>query len=729
MREQKQDNYLISQVIQLMDYLQENHLEIEEFMELVNQKKIPSEPGPQNFQSACKTVKFLDEMPGGFLIYYAEGAGQIIYANQALLRMFQCKTMGDFRSYTGNTFLGMVHPDDRDLVERSIWTQVQASQYDLDYVEYRIIRKDGTIRWLEDCGHYVRTEGAKDVFYVFLWDATEKYEQQLAERENLIQTYNRERESINQEHLRRLEVIEGLSINYESIFYVDLDKNHLLPYRMNNRAKIVLGQKSGIGEFTTFLEHYTKNWVHPEDLDLFLRAAEPEHIREKLLEGKTYYVNYRVLDRGEVQYIQLRVVNVGHRKQGLQIVMGFRRVDEELQQEIEQKQFLAEALDNATQAIRAKNSFLSNMSHDMRTPLNAILGFTTLAIQNCHDPQMTESYLKRIETSGQQLLELINKVLELSQTESGQTHTIAVQYNMCKTVQEVYEFLLPQALGKAIELSLDCSGVTHQVVYGDQDNLRHLVLYLANNAVTYTKPGGRVRISITEQQGLSDQYAVYQLIVADTGIGISEEFLEHIFEPFSREKNTTLSGIHGVGLGLTIAKNIVTLMGGTIDVKSAVNKGSTFTVTLRFQIQPPSFSAPVSDAESSAPPKAQSILLVEDNEINLEIETKILEDLGFTIDSAVNGKIAVDKVQQSNPGDYDLVLMDIQMPVMDGWQAAREIRRLDDPGLSCIPIIALSANVFENDTRKSMESGMNAHLPKPLDIDLLMEAISKVTAN
>ena len=170
-------------------------------------------------------------------------------------------------------------------------------------------------------------------------------------------------------------------------------------------------------------------------------------------------------------------------------------------------------------------------------------------------------------------------------------------------------------------------------------------------------------------------------------------------------------------------------MGGTIDVKSAVNKGSTFTVTLRFQIQPPSFSAPVSDAESSAPPKAQSILLVEDNEINLEIETKILEDLGFTIDSAVNGKIAVDKVQQSNPGDYDLVLMDIQMPVMDGWQAAREIRRLDDPGLSCIPIIALSANVFENDTRKSMESGMNAHLPKPLDIDLLMEAISKVTAN
>ena len=729
MREQKQDNYLISQVIQLMDYLQENHLEIEEFMELVNQKKIPSEPGPQNFQSACKTVKFLDEMPGGFLIYYAEGAGQIIYANQALLRMFQCKTMGDFRSYTGNTFLGMVHPDDRDLVERSIWTQVQASQYDLDYVEYRIIRKDGTIRWLEDCGHYVRTEGAKDVFYVFLWDATEKYEQQLAERENLIQTYNRERESINQEHLRRLEVIEGLSINYESIFYVDLDKNHLLPYRMNNRAKIVLGQKSGIGEFTTFLEHYTKNWVHPEDLDLFLRAAEPEHIREKLLEGKTYYVNYRVLDRGEVQYIQLRVVNVGHRKQGLQIVMGFRRVDEELQQEIEQKQFLAEALDNATQAIRAKNSFLSNMSHDMRTPLNAILGFTTLAIQNCHDPQMTESYLKRIETSGQQLLELINKVLELSQTESGQTHTIAVQYNMCKTVQEVYEFLLPQALGKAIELSLDCSGVTHQVVYGDQDNLRHLVLYLANNAVTYTKPGGRVRISITEQQGLSDQYAVYQLIVADTGIGISEEFLEHIFEPFSREKNTTLSGIHGVGLGLTIAKNIVTLMGGTIDVKSAVNKGSTFTVTLRFQIQPPSFSAPVSDAESSAPPKAQSILLVEDNEINLEIETKILEDLGFTIDSAVNGKIAVDKVQQSNPGDYDLVLMDTQMPVMDGWQAAREIRRLDDPGLSCIPIIALSANVFENDTRKSMESGMNAHLPKPLDIDLLMEAISKVTAN
>jgi len=727
MREQKKDNYLVSQVIQLMNYLQDNHLETEEFIESTNQEKNMSKPGFQNFQSAYRTVKFLEEMPGGFLIYYAKEPEEIIYANQALLRIFQCSTMEDFRAFTGNTFRGMVHPDDRDAIEESIYAQVEASQYDLDYVEYRIIRKDGTVRWLEDCGHYVHRRELGDIFYVFLWDATEKHERQLAEREDLIQNYNAERESINQEHLRRLEVIEGLSINYESIFYADLEKNRILPYRLNERARTLFIQGSDVGELVGFLNSYAEKWIHPEDQEMFLRATVPEYIRERMQESTTYYINYRVVDSGKVQYLQLRIVNVGHQQQGLQIVLGIRRVDEELQQEMEQKQLLAEALNNATQAIRAKNSFLSNMSHDMRTPLNAILGFTTLARQNYQNPELLESYLTQIEASSQQLLGLINKVLELSQTESGQIHSIEVQYDLCKTIQEVYDFLLPQTVDKDIEFSLDYSSVTHNIVYGDQEKLKNLVLYLVNNAVTYTRAGGQVKVLVTEQDDFSDQYMVYQLVVEDTGIGISEDFLERIFEPFAREKNTTLSGIHGIGLGLTIVKNIVNMMGGTIDVESTVNKGSKFTITLHLRTQPLTFYSS-NDETSPVFSKAQKILLVEDNEINLEIEMEILKDLGFTVDTALDGQIAVEKIRQASSGEYGLILMDIQMPVMDGWQAAREIRQLDNPRLASIPIIALSANVFENDIRQSMESGMNAHLPKPLDVDLLMETIEKITA-
>ena len=208
--------------------------------------------------------------------------------------------------------------------------------------------------------------------------------------------------------------------------------------------------------------------------------------------------------------------------------------------------------------------------------------------------------------------------------------------------------------------------------------------------------------------------------MSDTGIGIGSDFLEAIFEPFTRERNTTLSGIHGIGLGLSIAKSIVEALGGNIEVKSAVGQGSTFTATFRLRI----YTAP---AAMAAPSACRRVLLAEDNEINLEIAVEILQDLGFTVDTAANGAIALEKISQAAPGDYDLVLMDIQMPVMDGWEAARAIRRLENPSLAHIPIVALSANVFESDIRTSIESGMDAHLPKPIDIPLLLRTIGEIT--
>ncbi len=741
-----QDNYIVSHIIHLMEILQKSQLDMDHLTDGAGQETFLSLLDSQDVRTAYEIVRFMDEMPGGFLIYYADEKEQIVYANRATLHIFQCRTMAEFREFTGNSFRGMVHPEDLDAVEQSISKQITGSQFDFDYVEYRSIRRDGAIRWIEDYGHFVHSEFFRDIFYVFISDATEKHNRQIAEKESLIQAsqmekqkfqdliqkYDKEKALINREYLRRLEVIQGLSVNYESIFYADAAQDQIMPYRLSVRCRALFGEDFQVYKFSLFMLRYINAWVHPEDQDLLRKVTSLDYIQEKLSGSQTFYVNFRVASGGEVQYLQLRIVNVGKPGQVSQIVMGFRRVDEELQREMEQKQMLAEALDNATQAINAKNTFLSNMSHDIRTPLNAIFGFATLAKQNCQDPEAVYGYLERIETASRQLLDLVNKVLELSQTESGQVQVVEAPCDLCNTIEEVFSFLKPQTEDKGISFSLDCSGVSHKMVYCDQEKLKQLTLYLANNAVTYTKPGGKVSIVLTQRENLPNQYAVFQLAVEDTGIGISAEFLNRIFEPFTREKNTTLSGIHGIGLGLTIAKSIVDMMGGAIDVKSVVGKGSTFTVTLRLRLLLENLSAhegSTCERREIPIPKegGRNILLVEDNAINLEIETEILQELGFTIETAVNGRIAVEKVAESKPGEFDVILMDIQMPVMDGWQAAEEIRKLENPELANIPIIALSANVFERDVKKSIESGMNAHLPKPLDVAMLMDTIEKIT--
>ena len=699
-------------------------------------------PDADHLWISQEIMQFMDEMPGGFFIYRAGGSEELIYANQALLRIFQCETLKEFRELTGNSFRGMVHPDDLEPVEQSIEEQVASSQYDLDYVEYRIIRKDGQVRWIEDYGHFIHTDRAGDFFYVFIADATEKLRRQQAEKsvliqesrqkdqelQQLIQEHDRERTLINQEHLRRLEVIEGLSMNYEAILYADLDANTIFPYRLNARAEQLFEKKLQTRSFDWFTETYVQDWVHPEDQALLIKATSPEQIREKLADNKSYFINYRVQPAQEVQYLQLRIVNVGDPVHISQLILGYRRVDEELRQEIEQTQMLEDALHSANLAIIAKNTFLSNMSHDMRTPLNAIFGFTSLAKKNLQEAPAVEQYLEKIETAGHQLLDLINKVLELSWTESNDFQLAETECSLPDILRDIHEALLPAAQEKGISLTLELPALTHSRVFSDVARLKQLLENLVRNAVTYTNSGGSVIISALEKPDPKNQQAIYEFKVQDSGIGIGPEFLAHIYEPFEREKNTTSSGIHGSGLGLTITKRIVEKMGGTIHADSATGKGSTFTVTLPLRVEAPGSENPADASSANLFSRLlhQKILLVEDNEINLEIETEMLQDLGLQIETAKNGKEAFACIRDSKPGEYGLVLMDIQMPVMNGWDAARAIRALDDPVLSEVPIIALSANAFESDIRTSRESGMNAHLTKPFDVPLLLESIGKI---
>lgn len=692
----------------------------------------------QSKHMAHEVRKFMDEMPGGFFIYRADEKEEIIYANKALLRMFQCDTMEEFRQLTGNSFKGLVHPDDLETVEESIKDQIANSQYDLDYVEYRIICKDGTIRWIEDYGHFIHNESVGDIFYVFAGDSTEKKERLLAERmalideslekeqalQNALKQYDMELKVIRQEHLRRLEVIEGLSVNYDSILYADLDRDKIMPYRISLRIENIFDKKFQQLDYRWYVETYINSWVYSEDRQMLKDAMSPETIRKRLSKSSSFYVNYRVVVEDEMLYFQMLIANTGISGRISQVVMGFRQVDKEIRYEMEQKRIVEEALSRANLANVAKNTFLSNMSHDLRTPLNAIFGFTELAKRNLEDTQLAKRFLERIEASGRQLLGLINDVLELSWME---TSDIKLNEEMCslpELLEGLHREMMSQAQEKNIEFSLNIDNIIHKNVYSDREKLRQLLKYIVDNAIKYTKYGGNVSLHVEEIENLHNEYGVYEFQISDTGIGMSEEFQKHMFDSFAREKNTTLSGVHGTGLGLTISKNIVDRMGGTIAFHSVLDEGSQFTITLKFKTKEGFLSSLGQERPSVQELQNQRILVVEDNEINREIETELLESLGMIVDTAEDGSIAVEKISNVEKGYYSLVLMDIQMPVMDGYQATKAIRSLDDPELAKVPIVALSANALEGDIRMAFESGMNAHVAKPFDIDSLSEMIS-----
>ncbi len=659
----------------------------------------------------------MDWMPGGFFIYRADGNEELLYANEATQRIFLCESMEELRALTGNSFRGIVHPEELEAVEASIWAQISRKQTDLDYVEYRIIRKDGSVRWVDDYGHLIRS-GKGDVFCVFIGDNTEEKLQRLQRERNLqsrIEAYSQELEGISEEYLRRLEVIEGLSADYESIFYIDLASDTIQTYQLSSRLDGQFDRGSRTRKFSSFTVEYINTWVHPEDREPLRRFLSPAGLRKGLSKCKICDMDYRILKGAQAEYFQLHAVNPGRPGQ---VILGVRSVDALVRRSLKQREVLEDALHQANSALIAKNTFLANMSHDMCTPMNAILGFTALAKKHLDDGSRTGSYLNMIEEAGNQLLRLVNEVLEIARMESGKVQLAEEVCDLCQIALAVRSAQAEAAAEKSLTFHVNTREVRRPLVYCDGKKLEQFLGILTDNAVKYTPAGGRVELLIEEMAANSPGYGTYRLTVRDNGAGISKEFLERIFTPFERQKNTTSSRVPGTGLGLTIAKSIADRMGGSLHVESEPGKGSSFEALFTFREKEP---APVEKPPSL--PGAGKILLVEDNELNIEIERELLEGEGFTVDVAENGRIAVDMVERSQPGEYIIVFMDIQMPVMDGYQATRAIRALSDPVLSHIPIVAVSANAFEEDKRKSSECGMNDHIAKPVDISRLLSAI------
>ena len=387
---------------------------------------------------------------------------------------------------------------------------------------------------------------------------------------------------------------------------------------------------------------------------------------------------------------------------------------------VKENEHLQTELSDARQASEAKSIFLSNMSHDIRTPMNAILGYTHLARQ----PETTEAqmrgFLEKINASGQHLLALINDVLEMSRIESGKIDLEETRTDLGEVLDDVRDMFATQMESKRIAYRVDAAQVEDRWVLCDRNRLNRILLNLISNAYKFTPEGGSVSVAL-RQTGSTDGRGVYELRVKDTGIGMSPEFAARVFEAFERERSSTVSGIQGTGLGMAITKNLVDLMGGGIRVETAPGKGTEFIITLDFPLTEAA-SAParaVNAAESATETLGGRLLLAEDNPVNREIATLVLQQLGYEIDTVENGRLAVERVSEAAPGTYRAVLMDVQMPEMDGYQATRAIRALTDARRAKIPVIAMTANAFSEDILTEQEAGMNAHISKPLDVDQL----------
>lgn len=399
--------------------------------------------------------------------------------------------------------------------------------------------------------------------------------------------------------------------------------------------------------------------------------------------------------------------------------------------EQKQKELLKEALGAAEQASIAKKVFLQNMSHDIRTPMNAVLGFTDLAIQAGNDTAKIQDYLEKIRISGNHLLGIVNEVLEISRIESGQTKLDETVCSISDIVTETDVIIREQALKKNQEFSIDIWKVQDLYIYCDKLRIKEILVNLLGNAVKYTQNGGQISLCMIQTPCERNGYGNYEIHVKDNGCGMSQEFLKKIFVPFERQANSTISGIQGTGLGMPIVKGFVDAMGGTIDIISEENKGTEIIVHLCQRLAKPSDKRKKTE-KLSYPPEffaGKRILLVEDNSMNREIASAILEEAGLIVDIAENGAVAVKKISHCSSEFYDAVLMDIQMPVMDGYTAARKIRALPDSSLARIPIIAISANAFDEDKEASRQAGMNAHLAKPIIISELLDTLGKILFN
>ena len=519
--------------------------------------------------------------------------------------------------------------------------------------------------------------------------------------------------------------IRALAVEYDSIAVVNFnekkyrDKIALHSHLDKDFASLVSEEFIKESRFSKRL-NILATFIHPDDRQSFIDNTLREKIIESFNNNKTHAVDFRLMkSNGESLYYQERFIALKDEDgKIIGMIACLRNIDDEIRKELGIRKELEDAIIAAEAANKAKSSFLFNMSHDIRTPMNAIIGFTDIASKYIDDKKRVEESLEKVRMSSDHLLSLINDVLDMSRVESGNVVIQEEPNNIKATLDNLYSIMAGNGKAKELTLSLNVdSSLVHQWVYVDRLHLMRILTNIVSNSIKYTNPGGKIDISLEELPCEKQDYAHYRYTISDTGIGMSKEFLEHIYEPFLRAESATKSGITGTGLGMSITKSLVELMDGTISIDSEVGKGTTVVIDLENKISDPvQVNNDINDTQYEVL-AGKKVLLVEDNELNREIALDILEEEGIIVDTANDGDIAVDKVKNN---EYSIVLMDIQMPKMNGYEATREIRKFNKD----IPIVAMTANAFDEDKQSAAEAGMNGHITKPIDVTKLKDTIA-----
>jgi len=801
-----------------------------------------------NFELNEYTLSVIEEigghMPGGFFIYKAAEPEELIYANKEVIRIFGCADLDEFKELTGFTFKGMVYPDDYESISASIVQQIDSSDDHMDYAEYRITRKDGKIRWVDDYGHYCDTKAYGGIYVVFISDITEKKEQleiDQATRDAVISTLTNAYNTVW--------LIKDVATEKCSLYHTDLDAVH------SEAIRNALSH----AKYTDTKTQYVATMVAEEDRERMQEQIGLPYILKQFETKEQFSVGFlRELSTGKRHYrIDFGKVLMPGGKIG--VTMGFKDVEEEVRLEQKIQQQLAEALSVAEEANKAKTIFLSNMSHEIRTPMNAIIGLDNIALNDPTISETTKSYLEKIGISAHHLLGIINDILDMSRIESGRMIMKSEEFSFAKVLAQVNAIISDQCKDKGLDYECRIKGKVEDYYIGDDMKVRQVMLNLLGNAVKFTPKGGNIHF-IVEEAARFEGKSVLRLTVSDTGIGMSKEYLPRLFEPFSQEDSSSTNKYGSTGLGMPITKSIVELMNGHIEVESEKGKGTTFTVTITLLdcdrkaetdedmlhpeeicvlvidddpiacehaqvilgqvgiacekalsgteglemvklrharrepynlilvdwkmpdidglettrqirtavgdetpviiltsfswddiadeakaagvdtfVAKPLFAGSVLDEfreafkkknarliKETADLTGRRILLTEDMPINAEIMMMVLAMREMEVDHAENGQVAVEKFALHEPGYYSAILMDIRMPVMDGLEATRSIRAMDREDAKAIPIIALTANAFDEDVQRSMQAGLNAHLSKPVEPETLFKTLEEL---
>lgn len=630
---------------------------------------------------------------------------------------------GNYHQYFHKALETSVNPEDAELFQKVLSPEhlyqkaAAARDYEEEICRYRMT---GTpLRWMEDHVIYARQNGRISINILGRDITREKLEEELRLKEEQEQA----------------DIIRTLGGMFFATYYVDLELDTYRSVTHLQEVEKALGNRMIYSEgIRTYAEHF----IHPDDRREYLEILSISNLRRTLNRRHPYVtMAYRKLPRNPVagpeDYGWIRITAIMSQAdaagQARSIVYAAQDVTESKRKEMREQQALQAACEAADYANASKQEFLSCMSHNIRTPMNGILGMIKIATAHVQDHERVRDCLDKASLSGLQLLSTLNEILDISQIKSGSFHLKTEAFCLTDLMQEMADVIRPGIEEKKLHLVLHPVEAEHDRILGDRLRLQQIFLNILRNSVCYTPPGGTLEFSVVEHESREYGCNSYDFIIQDSGIGITEDFLPHIFEPFARGDDPIVTAVDGIGLGLSIAQNIARMMGGVIHVKSEPGQGSRFTVTVILKQQCPGERrepkpAPVQDEPSDISFQGCRILLVEDNELNQEIAMELIGEIGAQVECAADGRKGLQRFAEMPEGYYDLILMDIQMPVMNGLEATRAIRKLPRADASSIPILALSANVSTEDVAASRESGMNGHIAKPLDIPELMKLMN-----